>query len=123
MIWLGCAIVSAVLVPWLVWLLLPERAIIAGNRLLWKHRARSQSLQIRDIEAIHYHYHAVVGFVSVWEFIDDRGNSLTIDGNALGIKQVLLTLETRLPGFSMTEFNRQFESGDVEDSLDVWRRP
>ena len=32
----------------------------------------------------------------------------------------LAALERNLPGFSIAEFQRRFEMGDVEDTIEVW---
>lgn len=122
MILLGCGLTAAVILSWLTWELLPERVMVSGNQLLRKHRGETQCLLISEIQQVRYHYHAVVGFIAVWECIDQHGTVLTIDAKAFGMSRVLQTLETKLPEFSLDKFHRQFEAGDVEDTLEVWNR-
>lgn len=78
-------------------------------------------MALAEIAQIHFHYHAVVGFVSCWEFVSHSGRSLLIDGGSLGMTAVLKMLENSLVGFSTAEFKRKFAEGDVEDSIEVWR--
>lgn len=76
-------------------------------------------MPIADVARIKYHYHAVVGFVAVWEFIDKNARSLLVDGDAKGAGDLLAGLEKSLSGFSLADFKRKFDEGDVEDAIDV----
>lgn len=80
-----------------------------------------EKIDVRNLKRIEYHYHAVVGFVSMWEFIDKDGKSINIDGKTRGLQLVLNQLERTLPGFSLKEWRSMFDDGDVEDSFVVWR--
>lgn len=79
-------------------------------------------MALADMVEINYHYHAVVGFLASWEFVSRSGASLCVAGNAWGMKAALHALEQSLPGFSIAEFERKLQAGDVEDTLEVWRR-
>ena len=79
-------------------------------------------MRLTEILTIQFHYHAVVGFECVWEFTDKSGRKLLAGGNGID-NRMLSNLERKLAGFSKDEFYRQFKEGDVEDTLDVWRRP
>jgi hypothetical protein len=57
----------------------------------------------------------------VWEFIDKNARSLSVDGNAKGVDEVLTSLEKSLVGFSLADLKRKFDEGDVEDAIDVWK--
>ena len=83
---------------------------------------KRSSMNVTDISEVRYHYSAVAGSFSVWELIDEDGESFEIVRNAKGIDDVLPFFESTLPGFSARSFERQFELGDVEDTIDVWRR-
>lgn len=86
-----------------------------------KHKGERERMSLADISKIHFHYHAVVGFVAEWEFVDIAGNTLVIDAKATGIESLISSLEKALPGFSIAEFDRKFRQGDVEDTIDVWK--
>jgi hypothetical protein len=111
------------LAAWAAWQLLIERVSCVDGEILKWQAWRKDSMSLEELEQINYHYHAVVGFVSCWEFVSRSGRSLSVDGHARGLKVTLQSLESQLPGFSMAEFQRQFAAGDVEDTLEVWRRP
>ncbi|QDH68912.1 hypothetical protein [Marilutibacter alkalisoli] len=113
----------AVAVLWGAIVALPERVRLRGDRIVVRRGLRLESIAVADIRAIRFHYHAVVGFVSVWELVSRHGCSLMIEGRAWGARSVLGALEVRLPGFSLQELDRQFEQGDVEDTLELWRLP
>ena len=115
--------VMAALIGWLAWNALPERVRLIEDNLVKTERGRRESMSLAEVDCILFHYHAVVGFVSAWEFVSREGRSLHVDGAALGIRQVVAGLERRLPGFSKAEIDRLFASGDVEDSIEAWRAP
>lgn len=79
-------------------------------------------MALSEVSAIKFSYHAVVGFIGVWEFIGNNGRVLCISSEAKGIKETLRQIEIALPGFSLRELERKFQAGDVEDTLDVWQR-
>lgn len=110
----------AVFVAWAVYPMLPEKVFLRDGALVKKSRGKVEQIPVADISRIKYHYHAVVGFVAVWEFVGRGRRSVLVSGEAKGIDAVLASLEGSLPGFSLAEFRRQFDEGDVEDSLDVW---
>jgi len=109
-------------ISWLIYRNWLERVRLKQGQLVKKHLWRSESLSIDDICAIKYHYHAVVGFIAVWEFIDQHDNTLTVEASTRGLDEVFQELEKRLPGFSLDNFEQQFRDGDVEDTLDIWSR-
>ena len=80
-----------------------------------------KTIDLSELIEIKFHYHAVVGYIAVWEFIDRNNTSLTIDQKEIGIKKVLGFLENNLDGFSLKDFDRMFKEGDVEDTLDIWK--
>ena len=118
---LAAAIGCAALIAGAIYLLRPEQVFLRDQTILKKHKGRREQMSIVDISEIRYHYHAVVGFVAVWEFVARGGKSLSVDGKAKGIDDVLRGLEKSLPGFSLVDFKRKFDEGDVEDTIDVWR--
>lgn len=107
-------------VGWIVWYLLTEKIFVIDNQILKKHRGHTQRLNLTELKEIKYHYHAVVGFVSVWEFIDYNENSILVDGNAKNIDRALSRLESILPEFTLSSFKKRFEAGDVVDTIEVW---
>lgn len=112
---------SVTFAAWAAWLLFAERVRCSNREIVKFHGWRKESMALAEITQIQFHYHAVVGFVSSWEFISRSGRSLLIDGRALGIRPALKALEQTLPGFSLSDFQRKFAAGDVEDTIDVWR--
>lgn len=114
-------VVMAALIGWFVWHALPERVRLVDDDIVKTERGRRESMTLTELERILFHYHAVVGFISAWEFVSKDGRSLHVDGAARGIGQLIAGLEQRLPGFSKAEIDRLFELGDVEDSIEVWR--
>lgn len=107
----------------LLWWTVYERVLLVEDCLVKKHKFKTERMPLVDISEIKFHYHAVVGFIAVWEFIDTKGDTLLINARAIGIKKLIVGLEEKLPGFSQAEFDRKFREGDVEDSIDVWKSP
>lgn len=102
-------------------MLSPEKAFVCNDKLYKRHMFRSEELAMENLEKIIFHYHAAVGFVGTWEFVSTSGKSLEIDSKANGMNKVLSFLENELENFSINEFDKKFEDGDVVDSIDVWR--
>ena len=98
-----------------------EKVFLRGHAIVKKHRGDIEQMPIADIAQIRYHYHAVVGFIAVWEFIDKNARSLRVDGDAKGVEDLLAGLEKSLAGFSLADFKRQFDEGGVEEAIDVWK--
>ena len=115
------AIGFAAFIAWAVYPLLPEKVFLRDQAIVRKYKGTVEGIQISEISEIKYHYHAVVGFVAVWEFIGRNSKTLLVGGEAKGIDAVLGNLEKVLPGFSLAEFNRKFDEGDVEDVIHVWK--
>lgn len=113
--------VAAAFAAWAAWQVFPERVRCSKRELVKSHGCRKESMPLAEIAQIDFHYHAVVGFVSAWEFVSHSGAKLLVDGDARGIAAALQALEKNLAGFSMAQFKQQFEEGDVEDSIEVWR--
>ena len=105
---------------WLVYQLLPEKVYILDQAIVKKHKTTTQRMSLASLSHIKFHYHAVVGFTGVWEFIDINADSLTIDNQAIGMNELKEALQKALPGFSSTDFEKKFREGDVEDTIDVW---
>ncbi|MGD8912338.1 MAG: hypothetical protein PVJ68_06295 [Candidatus Thiodiazotropha sp.] len=120
-IWISLAVNVLAFIAWIVWEQQPEKVTFVNGLLVKKYKGRSESIVISDLVEIKYHYHAVVGFISTWEFNGKDGGSLRVDGEAKGISEVLSQLEKILPTFSLSSFETQFDAGDVEDTIDVWR--
>ena len=120
-IWIGLAVIVSAFIAWVVWENQPEKVALTNGSLTKKYKGKEESIEISNLLEIKYHYHAVVGFISTWEFIDKNGGSLKVDGEAKGIVEVFTQLEKILPKFSLNSFKKQFKSGDVEDTIDVWR--
>lgn len=116
----GIVLLIIILAVWMVWIYLYEKVVYTNNLLTKKYLFKKESIDINELVKIKYHYDAVVGFTSVWEFIDSKGKSLNIDGKARGLTNTLTHLESVLTDFSMTDFKKQFEAGDVVDTLDIW---
>jgi hypothetical protein len=117
------AVVTLVaLVTWAIHQLQPERVSLHDETIVKKYRGKVERMPVIQVAEIKYHYHAVVGFAAVWEFLDKNDRSLLVDAEASGIGGVLAGLEERLPGFSLADFGRKFSEGDVEDSIDVWKQ-
>jgi hypothetical protein len=117
----AAAIGLAGLIAWVAYNLLPEKVLLRNQTIVKKYRGKIEQMPLSDVSQIRYHYHAVVGFVAVWEFIDKNAASLSVDAKAKGVDDVLSGLEKFLPGFSLAEFKRKFGEGDVEDAIDVWK--
>lgn len=113
--------VAAVFLVWVVYQMLPEKVFLLDGKIVKKHKRNTEQLHLSHLSEIKFHYHAVVGFLGMWEFIDNAGVSLKVDANAKGIKDLIASLDRELPGFSAKEFDRKFREGDVEDSIDVWK--
>src|SRR5262245_1055359 len=98
------AISLAGLVAWVAYALLPEKVVLRNQSIVKQHRRKLEQMAVSELSEIKYRYHAVVGFVAVWEFIDRDSNSMSVDAEARGLGDVLSSLEKLLPGFSLTEF-------------------
>ncbi|GAB1263491.1 hypothetical protein [Aurantivibrio infirmus] len=105
----------------LAWNLLPERVYLKEGFIQKKYRGKSEGIKLSELKEILYSYHAVVGFIGVWEFYDINGKELTVDSQALGVKSLLSALEQQLNNFSLKTFQQEFEAGDVEDTIHVWK--
>ncbi|MBQ4880618.1 hypothetical protein J8M21_25805, partial [Pseudoalteromonas luteoviolacea] len=81
------------------------------------HFGRPEKIKVSKLCRIEYSYHAVIGFIGIWSFIDIDGNNIEVYSQAIGIKPALLSLEKVLHGLCLDDFERQFEDGDVVDTL------
>jgi hypothetical protein len=79
-----------------------------------------QSIRRDELQTIEYAYHAVIGFSAVWIFTARDGRKIVVSPQRPGLPRLLLDLEMQLPGFSCAHWLREFEAGDVEDTLLVW---
>lgn len=124
MIDVAIASVLAALVCWIVYTVWPERVVVADGKIIKRHRFRTtDELPLAELAEIKFHYHAVVGFVGVWEFVAMSGRSFAVETNSNVMPKALVALEGVLPNFSVVAFERRFHEGDVEDTLDVWKAP
>ena len=121
MIEVAVLVVLMALTGWIVYTVWPERVVVADGKLVKRHGWRTiDVLPLTELAQIKYHYHAVVGFTAVWEFISVSGRSFTVATYSNTMPKALAELEGRLRNFSVEDFNRKFQEGDVEDTLDVW---
>lgn len=123
-IWICLAIAIVIVVIWVKRYekSLKESVQINDQYIRHKKGKNISHLRMEDIIGIQYHYSAVTGYIGTWEFKTNDGGSLFIDKDAEGVDRVLVQLENELPYFSLKQFKVQFEAGDVEDTIDVWRR-
>jgi hypothetical protein len=111
-------VVAPVMTTWAF--LTGHRLTIEDGRIIKRRWWKVETIELADLAEIKFHYHAVVGFVCVWEFVTKSGVSL--DHGAVHIDRGLLTsLERAIPGFAQADFDRRFEEGDVEDTVEVWQ--
>lgn len=108
-------------IGWFVYVSLPEKVFLRDQMIVRKYGGKQQEMPVSDISEIKYHYHAVVGFVAVWEFIGTNADRLLVDGDAKGVDDLLNVLEKVLTGFSLVRFKRRFDEGDVVDVIDIWK--
>jgi len=101
-------------------LLWPE-CIVFGSQMVTAKKTlfKSESYPLADLSEIHFHYHAAIGFECQWEFIFAQGQSLTLNSLLISRKFVL-AMERHIPRFSAAEFYKEFEQGDIVDSLLIW---
>ena len=78
------------------------------------------SIRLGELRTIEYAYHAVVGFSAAWIFTARDGREIVVSPQRPGLPRLLADLEVQLPGFSREKWRREFEAGDVEDTLLVW---
>lgn len=110
-------VVFVTFVGWAIWTLQPDKVSYVNGVVLKKAKGKKESVALSELSAIKFSYHAVVGFIGVWEFIGKSGNVVCVSSEAKGIKETLRQIEKVLPGFSLQEFERKFQAGDVEDTL------
>lgn len=101
-------------------LLWPERIVFTKQNITKKAWFKPESFPLADLSEIHFHYHAVVGFECQWEFISVQGQNLTL--NSMGLsRRFVHDIEHYVPRFSAADFYKEFDQGDIEDSLVVWQ--
>jgi hypothetical protein len=93
---------------------------IKDGRIIYQSLLSRKILHIETLTIIKYHYHAVVGFESVWEILDKDGNLICLDVLTFGKNGFFRKLESSLNGFSFEEFNKKFEDGGAVDTIEVW---
>lgn len=102
-------------------LFLEPNLTIKEGVLIYDTSKDLETIDIKNLKQIEYHYVAVAGFLSVWEFKDKDGKSIKIDGETKGLQTVLKQLERTLPEFSMETWQFMFDRGDFDqDSIVVW---
>jgi hypothetical protein len=111
----------AIFLAWVIYQTLPEKVILRDGRIMRKYRGTVEEISTSEISEIKYHYHAVVGFVAVWEFVGKNEKRLLVDDQAKGINALLSSLEGVLPAFSLVEFKRRFDEGELVDVINVWK--
>lgn len=115
-------VVVAATATWLVYTCWPETLRVRNGMLVKRHRLRTETMPLADLESVQFHYQAVVAFACVWDFTDKSGRTLSVGGFTFR-RRLIRQLAQHLPGFSEAEFDRRFAAGDVEDSIEVWRAP
>ncbi|MGB0204623.1 MAG: hypothetical protein ACPF9K_06180 [Neptuniibacter sp.] len=110
------------IVYWVVSVSRSPLIVVSEDKIQIKAKGNLSYLNLDDLAAIKLHYHAVVGFKCLWEFIDSQGQSMMISGETKGINEALSDLEKVLPNFSISEVEGSVKNGDVEDILNVWKR-
>jgi len=84
---------------------------------------KKESIKLSELSEINYHYQAAVGlFVSVWELKDIYGKEIIFSWPTLGKTALLEELENQLEGFSLKNFQKLFDEGDVDDTLELWKK-
>ena len=101
-------------------LLWPERIVFTKQSIIKKAWFKSESFLLADLAEIYFHYHAAVGFECQWEFISVQGQNLTLNSMHLS-RRFVHAMEHYVPRFSAAEFYKEFDQGDIEDSLVVWQ--
>ena len=112
--------VVAVTLVWLIYTAWPETLRIKDGLLIKRHRFHTETMPLANLASVQFHYQAVIYFACVWEFTDTSGRTLSVGGFTFR-RRLIRQLALHLPGFSEREFDRLFDDGDVEDSLEVWR--
>ena len=107
-------------VAWVVYYLWPDTLNFMDGVLIKKQKWRVERLPVAELASIRFHYHAVVGFVCVWEFVAASGHIISLYRNSMD-KKLIALLEKNVPNFSASKFYADFEQGDVEDTLEVWK--
>ncbi len=121
-IYLSLGAIFATGVLWIIWMLQPEKVVLEDNEIIKKYKGRSQRFNLSGLNQINYHYSAIAGVISVWEFIDVEGHTVKISGDASGINSVIASLEAILPKFSLANFKNQLKAGEIEDTITVWQK-
>lgn len=94
-----------------------------NDRIIHRTPFRRDEIPLADLKVIYYHYSAAVGIMDFqWEFCSNDGRKIKADIFTFGRSRLLRHLEGNLPGFSMLRFKLLFEDGDVDDTLEVWKR-
>ncbi len=104
---------------WVAYQLWPDQLYFEDGVLVKKQKWTIEKMPITDLARIEFHYHAVVGFACVWEFISKSGHSIFVSRNSID-KKLASMLENHLPNFSSQQFYDDFGEGDIEDSLVIW---
>lgn len=108
------------IVLWLAYLLWPDRAYFKNGAIVCRQKWRRQQIALSDLEGVTFHYHAVVGFIGVWEFTSRSGLTISAGTHRIS-RRFLAQLEKHLPPFRAADFDAAFKDGDVEDSLLLWQ--
>lgn len=116
--WVGI-LLAAGFIAWVLYLVWPARIVFVNDSVVKRHRWKYEKIDLADLSQIKFHYYAVSGFACEWEFIAASGKSFSIKANGID-KRLLLKLEQHLPNFSAEHFYKEFNDGDVKDSLEVW---
>lgn len=109
------------IVLWLAYLLWPDHAYFKDGAIVCRQKWRRRQIDLSDLETVTFHYHAVVGFIGVWEFTSRSGLTISAGTHRIS-RRFLAQLEKHLPPFRAADFDAAFKEGDVEDSLEVWRK-
>ncbi len=83
---------------------------------------KKEVMEINQIKAINFHYQAAVGVQAIWEFIDREGKEINFSHLAVGKRKMFTKLESKLSNFKYENLTTLFEKGDIEDSLEIWKK-
>ena len=91
------------------------------RRLTIETPSTREIVSLDEVAEIRYRYHAVVGFVAWLEFVDWRGECVSVDDSVDGTGDYVLPwLEHQLSGFESSALARFVKEGDVEDACRIW---
>jgi hypothetical protein len=106
--------------PWLLRQFVRDYVYLDGDDLVYRHHGIDDRMAIRDVVRIDYHYHAVVGFIGIYELVARDGRRLLIDERTPGFDHLWRAARQELPGLGPDDRSADIAAGDWEDSVTVW---